>query len=182
MAEGTLTHMLLQISSAYTRVDPRILLPFALLHCACAGTEAAPAKSGKAPEAAPASVASSSKKDTTSRCSKASRNGTYKVQLQGLSSNCQRAADYDEVLKDGIAPLGTDCSFDKPDKWSDDGCTLERAYSCKDAGGSTTRTILVSTQNADDASILAGILSIRKLDKSGSETCQGTYKFISSRD
>jgi len=115
------------------------------------------------------------------RCSKAHRNGTYHVQLQGISSTCKQVAEYDEQLKDGIAPLEADCSFDKPDTWSKDGCSLQRMYTCKTDAGGTKRTILVSSQNSEDGSILAGILSIRTLDKSGSENCQGTFRFIASR-
>lgn len=156
-----------------------LLMPFTALNCAGTAAESAPAKSSKPVEPTPA--ASTDKDDAGQKCSKSTRNGTYKVQLQGLSSNCQRVADYEEQLKDGIAELGKDCDFDKADKWTDGDCTLERAYTCKETGGGSTRTIFVATQNAEDGSILAGILSIRRLDKSGSETCQGTYKFIASR-
>jgi hypothetical protein len=156
-----------------------LLIPFTALNCGSAGTEAAPAKSSKPERVAPA--ASTSKDDAGPKCSKSTRNGTYKVQLQGLSSNCQKVADYEEQLKDGIADLSKDCEFDKPDKWTHGNCTLERAYTCKESSGGSTRTILVSTQDGEDGAILVGILSIRKLDKSGSESCQGTYKLIASR-
>lgn len=148
---------------------------------ACAGNVEKPTTPARISENAPATALVAEKKKDTSRCLKTNRNGNYRVQLQGLSSSCSRISDYDEQLKDGIASLGLDCAFDKPDKWSEDGCTLERAYTCKADGGGSTRTIQVSSQNADDASILVGILSIRQLDRSGSESCQGTFRFIASR-
>ncbi len=132
-------------------------------------------------ENAPTKAEVTEKKESTNHCLKTNRNGNYHVQLQGLSSSCSRVSDYDEQLKDGIASLGQDCEFDKPDKWSEDGCTLERAFTCKTDAGGLTKTILVSSEDAHDGSILAGIISIRQLDKSGSERCQGTFRFISSR-
>jgi hypothetical protein len=163
---------------AVSDIRSLIALLTTVAHLGCGGTEAPAAQ---APKPAPAETSGTTATKAKPKCSKAVRNGTYKVQLQGLSSNCDAIADYGEELKDGIATLGKDCDFDKPDKWTDGDCTLERAYTCKETNGTSTRTILVSTQDEPDGSILAGILSIRKLDKSGSESCQGTYRFIASR-
>jgi hypothetical protein len=169
--------------------SPRVLVVFLgliglaapLFYGACAASEAPPAQSPKQAKDTPAEAEDPAPKAEVNRCSRSLRNGKYKVQLQGISSNCQRVDDFEEELKDGVAQLGENCTHDKPDKWSEDGCKIERTYSCKEANGTTTRTTMVTSPESDDGSILAGIISIRKLDKSGSERCQGTFRFIEAK-
>lgn len=148
---------------------------------ACGGNTARPPESSSKSKAVSEPIASPEEKQPANQCAKGNRTGNYHVQLQGISSTCKQVTEYEEQLKDGVAPLGADCVFDRPDKWSGDKCKLERAFSCKTEGGGSTRTILVSSQHSDDGSLLVGILSIRQLDKSGAERCQGTFKFIASR-
>jgi hypothetical protein len=118
----------------------------------------------------------------TERCSVAKRQGSYQVQIHPFSSTCPELPDYVEQWDRKTPPLGEHCTFDMPDRWSSDGCTLERAFTCEQAGGGTARTVMTSTQKSDDGSILAGMLSLRKYDRSGESTCQGTYSFTSSRE
>lgn len=118
----------------------------------------------------------------TERCSVAKRRGTYQVEIHPFSSTCPELGDYVEHWDGKTPPLEEHCTFDMPDRWSSDGCTLERAFTCEQAGGGTARTVMTSTQKSDDGSILAGMLSWRKYDRSGESTCQGTYSFTSSRE
>jgi len=116
------------------------------------------------------------------RCSVAKRRGTYQVQINPFSTTCPKLEDYVEQWDGKTPPLGEHCTLDMPDRWSSDGCTLERAFTCELEGGGSARTVMTSTQKSDDGSILAGMLSLRKYDQSESLTCQGTYSFTSSRE
>jgi hypothetical protein len=115
-------------------------------------------------------------------CSQAKRRGTYQVQINPFSTTCPKLEDYEEQWDGKTPPLGEHCTLDMPDRWSSDGCTLERAFTCELQGGGSSRTVMTSTQKSDDGSILAGMLSLRRYDQSESLTCQGTYSFTSSRD
>ncbi len=116
------------------------------------------------------------------RCSLAKRVGTYQVQINPFSTTCPKVEDYQEHWDGKTPPLEERCTLDMPDRWSQDGCTLERAFTCELEGGGSARTVMTSTQKSDDGSILAGMLSLRRYDRSESLTCQGTYSFTSSRD
>jgi hypothetical protein len=161
----------------------RLVLTFALLAGGCTAGSSAPAEhprqsAGRSKRAAvPAKSA-----DATAKCSPSKRRGTYQVELRPFSSSCPALPDYTERWEGKAPPLGERCSSDVPDRWSDDRCTLERAFTCQQDGGGTSRTAMTSTQKADDASILAGMLSLRRYDKDGSPTCQGTYSFTSTRE
>jgi hypothetical protein len=82
------------------------------------------------------------------RCSAAKRQGSYQVQIHPFSSTCPELSDYVEQWDGKTPPLGEHCTFDMPDRWSSDGCTLERAFTCEQAGGGTARTVMTSTQKS----------------------------------
>jgi hypothetical protein len=160
-----------------------VVLALAIVASACGGgSSAAPQHPPRSIERSDRSSPRAKTRRPAERCSVAKRQGSYQVQLHPFSSTCPELPDYVEHWDRKTPSLGEHCKFDMPDRWSSDGCTLERAFTCQQDGGGTARTVMTSTQKSDDGAILAGMLSLRKYDQAGSPTCQGTYSFTSSRE
>ena len=151
----------------------------------CGGGNPAPkvARHTAGKQAASPRKASASGDDQRARpCSVAERRGTYQVKVHPFSSTCPPVPDYVEQLDGKAPPLGEHCGFDTPDHWSKDGCTLERAFTCRDEAGGTSKTVVTSSQKEDDGSLISGMMSLSKYDRTGSPICQGTYSFIATRE
>ncbi len=155
--------------------------PLLLALVGCGSTVPEPAKTAAKTEAADERAAEPKEKVSAGRCARSNRTGEYHLQLQGISSSCPSIPDFDVQWDKGETTLDAGCTLDKPDKWSSDGCSVEHLVTCQTKVGSMTKMVMVSSPESDDGSIYAGVVSIKKLDASGSETCQGTFRFIASK-
>ena len=160
-----------------------VLLVAALVSDACGGAQQAP------PEDPPA-ASEKEKADAEeqaiamneeSTCSIEQRSGTYKVDFQTFSSTCPAMESYEETWTGEAPSLDPDCELDVPDRWSEDKCTFERAITCTEEDGSTTRTAYTSQQKHPTGAVLTGMVSIRRYDKEGEPICQGTYSVMATR-
>jgi hypothetical protein len=155
--------------------------PLLITLAGCGGATQEPTKSALKSEPASKEAAEPKQAAPEGRCAKSKRTGTYHVQLQGISSSCPSIPDFDVQWDSGEAALESGCTLDKPDKWSGDGCSVQHLVTCEVKGGGTTKMVMVSSPESDDGSIYAGVVSIKKLDASGTEKCQGTFRLIASR-
>jgi hypothetical protein len=150
--------------------------------CACGGAAAhAPASAEPSGQRADEPGPRPSAEPTASACSRKNRQGTYNVQFLAVSSTCPDPQPFEEQLTGDAPALGPGCKHDMPDRWSEDGCTLERAYTCEQDGGGTSRTVVSSKQKTSNGSVLTGMMSLRMIDQDGSTTCQGTYSVLAER-
>lgn len=149
---------------------------------ACGGAAAhAPTSSEPSEPRAAAREPGPSAEPDASTCSRRRRQGTYKVEFLAVSSTCPNLEPFEEDLTGETPELGPGCTHDMPDRWSEDECTLERAYTCKEEGGRSSRTVVSSKQKASDGSVLTGMMSLRRVDEDGNTTCQGTYSVLAKR-
>ena len=160
-----------------------LLLFLALIASACSGAKQAPPKQ---PAAASEKDEADAEEEAIAMneeapCSAEARAGTYTIEFQTFSATCPAMESYDETWTGGAPPLDPSCKRDVPDKWSKDQCTFERAITCTQEDGGTTRTAYTSKQKHPTGSILTGMVSVRRYDNKGEPTCQGTYSFMATR-
>lgn len=153
-----------------------------LIPTCCAGTAT---HEPAAPEGRATAVSKQGDRDrgpAEAACSPKLRKGTYRVQYRAFSTTCPDLADQTETMQSGAPALSKDCSLQRPDHWSKDGCTLERVVICQAEDGTSTRTVLSSKQKQPDASVLTGMISVERKAADESSLCQGTYSFQASRE
>jgi hypothetical protein len=117
-------------------------------------------------------------------CSPSERAGTYLLTYETLSGNCGNLPQTVVRLEGPDQGLIEGCALDVPDRWSEDGCKVERAFTCLEpaAGdGATSEFVGVTTQETDDGSRISGTMTARLFASDGSQTCLGTYRLAYER-
>jgi hypothetical protein len=118
-----------------------------------------------------------------SPCSASDRTGTYIFQyVERAGGNCGPVDDEFLTLNGGGVPPG--CRLDEPDVWSEDGCTLERSYTCPSNGlgqGWTTRGNGITTQESSSGAIITGFVSITIYDDAKLPVCTSSYDLTATR-
>lgn len=105
------------------------------------------------------------------------RNGTYLLRFSERSGNCGAIPDQLARLESD-APLQEGCILTADDTISDDGCTLERSYSCL-IDGTESDWVAVTTQEDSSAETITGTITVSFDD--GLQSCTSTYSVLATR-
>lgn len=106
-------------------------------------------------------------------CKDTDRRGTYLVAWLPLSGNCT-SPDAQVFRGDPQGTLPSGCTADAADRWSSDGCSLERAYTCiRASDGARVSTVEAVTQDSDG--LFSGATTLTLRDASGAQVCKGTF-------
>lgn len=113
-------------------------------------------------------------------CEMSDRSGTYLSVFTTKSGNC---GDLPEELGrlDDASGLPDYCAFDADDRWSENDCKLERAYTCVTDSGVTTSAVAVTEQRDESGATLSGLVTLRATNGPTGETCVGTYAVTLTR-
>lgn len=115
----------------------------------------------------------------TITCSPDDRNGTYLFQYETRSGNCGDISD--ELVRAG-EPGASNCEQTFA-QYSEGDCKLEVSFECSVPGSApssvnTIRATVITRQETDDGSVLAGLYSV---SVSGWDECAGTYGLTATR-
>lgn len=116
-------------------------------------------------------------------CSPAERSGTYLLTYTERSGDCGPIPEQLGRLDDAEA-LPEECMLDAADRWSEDACKLERAYTCAEDGvepGASGSWVAVTTQADDSGGRITGTVTVRILGADGVQLCRSTYDITASR-
>jgi hypothetical protein len=109
------------------------------------------------------------------------RMGTYLQRFTETSGNCGPIPDALGRL-DNSAPLPENCALDADDRVTENGCKLERAFTCTDEPNDfVTSTVAVSTQQDEAGALITGKATITARHLDGSTVCVSTYNFRAER-
>lgn len=117
-------------------------------------------------------------------CAPEERTGTYRLRYTTLDGNCGDVPESIGRLDNAAAELGDGCTFDAEDRWTENDCKLERAFTCPAESigpGMKTRTVAVSTQEDDSGAHLTGTTTVTVLQANGQVACVGTYELNATR-
>ena len=119
--------------------------------------------------------------DDQIECSSTDRIGTYLLETPERDGTCGAIPSQVGRVEDPTAlPVG--CVLDAPDRWSDGGCSLERAYTCTDAPNNLiTSWTGITTQQDSNGDLVTGVLSVRATELDGTFVCSSTYGFRAER-
>jgi hypothetical protein len=129
--------------------------------------------------------ACSSSSDATvlpSHCDISDRMGTYLDHYAERSGGTCGAIPDQVGRVDGPSGLPEGCALDGDDRVSENGCKLERTYTCDFPADGVIASYTGVTQAEDaGANRLIGILTVRVSDSSGSFLCSSTYDLTFTR-
>lgn len=112
-------------------------------------------------------------------CKNLSRDGTYLIVWQPLSGDCTTPdTQVSRGDPQGLLPSG--CSTDQPERWSDDWCSLERAYSCPRTVD-TGRFSVVEAITQGDNGVFTSAATVTVRDPAGAQVCKGTFAVTYAR-
>lgn len=115
-----------------------------------------------------------------SGCQSYDRSGTYLITVAIISGDCVTSMSAVVDRGDPQGRLDADCIVNQPDRWSDDGCTLERAYTCpRDSDGARVATIQAITQKSEGNFVSTETVTLTATD--GTRICQGTVRTTYTR-
>lgn len=117
-------------------------------------------------------------------CNQGDRVGTYLAVFSERNMPLPCGPLPDQLGRIDSQDLPDGCVFDASDRWTENDCKLERAYTCEsdDIGpGYTTEWIAVTTQDNSSGSRISGVVTIRALDASGVALCASTYDVVATR-
>jgi len=115
-------------------------------------------------------------------CSANDRYGLYLIRYGVQTGNCGGTRLLGGWVDHAMALPGY-CALDAPDRWSDDECTFERAYTCPDpADDLVTSWSGATTQRDDDAEFLTGSANVQSTRLDGTVLCTGTIELELSLD
>lgn len=115
-------------------------------------------------------------------CEPGDRVGTYLSHSEKVDGSCGELSDSVGRIDDPTF-LPANCTHDAPDRWSNEGCKLERAFSCvaTDGTGSRQSLVAVTEQQNTGGSLITGVMTMRLTDASGAFVCSGTYRITFTR-